>query len=307
MIVVFGSLDIDMVMPVGRFPQPGETVLCTNDYLSHAGGKGANQAVAAARAGAKVALIGKVGGDSFGADCIANLKNQGIWTSGIGVSDRPTGHAMVAVDPVGANVSIVAQGANLDTTSDQAPDEILTDRNIVLAQLGVPSAEAFDILARARKGGAVTILNASPAQNMTPAGLLNTDYLIINEVEARQIAGIFRLGTEDTRKVTLRLAEAGKLTCIITLEASGSIAARGGELYAIAALPVEAVDSTGAGDAFCGIFAACLQSGKDWLEAWRYASTGASLACTGFGAQHSTPFLEELEVHLPRLAPAKRL
>src|ERR1700722_1874008 len=159
MIIVFGSLDIDMIMPVGHFPKPGETVLCTADYLSHPGGKGANQAVAAARGGAKVAVVGKVGDDSFGRRCVNNLKNQSIWASGIGISDnRPTGCATIAVDSSGSNISIVAPGANLEATSDQVPDEVFTNRNMILAQLEVPQKETFSVLARARKGGAITVL-----------------------------------------------------------------------------------------------------------------------------------------------------
>src|SRR5262245_15829016 len=117
MIIVFGSLNIDLVMPVGHFPKPGETVLCSTDYLSRPGGKGSNQAVAAARAGAKVAFVGKVGDDAFGRRCVNNLKNYSIWASGIGISERPTGCATIAVDMQGKNFIMVAPGANLDAAS----------------------------------------------------------------------------------------------------------------------------------------------------------------------------------------------
>jgi ribokinase len=305
MIIVFGSIDIDMVMPVGHFPQPGERVLCTADYLSHPGGKGSNQAVAAARGGAKVAVVGKVGDDSFGRRCINNLKNQSIWASGIGVSEnRPTGCATIAVDSNGGNISIAAPGANLEATSDQVPDEALTSRNIILAQLEIPLKETFDVLHRARKGGAITILNASPAENMTRDGLQEVDYLIVNEVEALQLARNLGVKETDPRLIAKAIAQMGRnLTCIITLESKGSVAVRGEDTYVVGTLKIEAVDTTGAGDAFCGIFAACLQAGHDWLKAMHYAGTGAALSCLGLGAQESMPFLEDIEPRISSVPP----
>ncbi len=306
-IVVFGSLDIDMMMPVAHFPKPGETVLCTTDYLSRPGGKGSNQAVAASRAGAKVAVVGKVGDDSFGRRCVNNLKNQSIWASGIGISERPTGSSTIAVDPHGANFSIVAPGANLEATSDQVPDEVLTSQNIILTQLEATPQETFSVLARAHAGGAITILNASPAENMPRAELKNIDYLIVNEVEALQLADIFDIDGADPRHIAQTIAHTGKLTCIVTLEAKGSVAARGNDLYTVATLSVDAVDTTGAGDAFCGIFAACLQTGHDWLKALHYASAGAALSCQGLGAQDGMPFMEDIEKVIGDLTPPKKV
>ena len=290
-----------MMMPVGHFPKPGETVLCTADYLSSPGGKGSNQAVAAVRAGAKVAMVGKVGDDSFGRRCVNNLKHQSIWTAGIGISERPTGSSTIAVDMYGANFSIVAPGANLEATSDQVPDEVLIPKNIVLTQLEITPKETFSVLSRARTGGATTVLNASPAENMQPEELKNIDYLIANEVEALQLAQNFGIAGSDPKVVALEIAKRDNLTCIITLEARGSVAARGNDLYSVATLPIEVVDTTGAGDAFCGIFAACLQMGYDWLKALRHASVGASLSCLGLGAQDGIPFMEDIEKNLEKI------
>jgi ribokinase len=306
MIIVFGSLDIDMIMPVGHFPKPGETVLCTADYQSHPGGKGANQAVAAARGGAKVAVVGKVGDDSFGRRCVNNLKNQSIWASGIGISDnRPTGCATIAVDSSGTNLSIVAPGANLEATSDQVPDEVCIPKNMVLAQLAVPPQETFSVLARAHAGGAVTILNASPAGKMTREGLKNIDYLIVNEVEAHQLAHNLGITETDPRLIAKAIAQMGKLACIITLESKGSVAVKGNDTYVVGTLKVEAVDTTGAGDTFCGIFAACLQAGYDWLKAMHYAGVGAALSCLGMGAQEGMPFLEDITPHISKVPPPR--
>jgi len=307
MIIVFGSLNIDMVMPVDHFPRPGETVLCAADYLSRTGGKGANQALAASRAGAKVAMVGKVGDDAFGRRAVNNLKTQGIWTAGIGISERPTGCSTIAVDRSGNNMVMTAPGANLDATSDQAPDEIFTDKNIILAQLETAPAETFSVLSRAHAKGAPTILNASPAGQIPPEILNNLTYLIVNEIEALQIAAGVGIADTDPRLMAAQLAAKGALTCIITMEDRGSVAARGGALYAQAALPVEVVDSTGAGDAFCGIFAACLQAGMNWLESWHRASAGASLSCLGLGAQAGMPFMDDIEKALIDLTPPKKL
>lgn len=306
MIIVFGSLNVDIVMPVGHFPQPGETVLCSADYMSRAGGKGSNQAVAAAQTGAKVAFVGKVGDDSFGRRSINNLKNHGIWAAGIGVSERPTGCATIAVDAQGANIVMVAPGANLDATADQVPDEVLGEKNIILAQMEVTPAETLSVLARAQKLGATTILNASPAAHLPEDALAHIDYLIVNEIEALQLAQGFGSRETDPYKIAALVADKGKMTCIVTLEAKGSVAAREGALYAVEALRVDAIDTTGAGDTFCGVFAACLQKNMTWLQALHRASIGASLSCLAMGAQTQPPTLEDIEAQIDNLpAPQK--
>lgn len=306
-IVVFGSLNIDMVMPVEYFPKPGETVLCITDYLSRPGGKGANQAVAAARAGAKVVMVGRVGDDSFGRRCVNNLKHQSILASGIGMSDRPTGCAMIAVDRRGENIVITAAGANLDATSDQVPDEILTPQNILLTQLEVTPQETFTVLARAHVSGATTILNPSPVRNLPPGSLKNIDYLIVNEIEALQLAHNFGIVGSDPASLAKSIAQVGNLACIITLEDKGAVAARRDVLYAVSALAVDVVDTTGAGDAFCGIFAACLQAGYNWLKAMHYASVGAGLSCHGLGAQDGIPFMEDIEKNIGKILPPQKI
>ncbi len=309
MIIVFGSLNINTVMPVEHFPKPGETVPCTSDYLSHPGGKGANQAVAAARAGAKVAVVGKIGDDSFGRRCVNNLKNQSIWASGIGMSDRPTGHSTIAVDASGTNMSIVAPGANLEATADQVPDEILIPRNILLTQLEVPPQETFAVLSRARKLKTPTILDASPATKMTKEGLANVDYLIVNEVEAHQLAHTLHITETDPRLIAKAITRMGgpHMACIITLESKGSVAVKDDDIYVVRTLSVDAVDTTGAGDTFCGIFAARLQLGHDWLKAMHYAGVGAALSCLALGAQESMPFIEDIEEHIHKVEPPRKL
>ena len=308
MIIVFGSMNVDLMTPVKEFPHPGETVLCTADYLSQAGGKGANQAIAAQRAGAKTVMVGKVGDDAFGRRCVNNLKSQSIWTTGIGISDaRPTGCATIAVNSHGENTVIVAPGANLEATSDQVPDEILIPKNIVLTQLEVLPTETFSVLARAHEKGCVTILNASPAGQIPKEALPNIDYLIVNEIEALQLAKGVGIADTDPMKIAPKIAAAGKHVCIITMAGKGAVAANGTGRYRIGALKVDVVDTTGAGDAFCGIFAAALLAGHSWLVALHRASVGAGLSCTGLGAQDSMPAKDDIDARMNDLAQAEKI
>jgi ribokinase len=249
-------------------------------------------------------MVGKVGDDSFGRRCVNNLKTQGIWTAGIGISERPTGCATIAVDGKGANFIMVAPGANLDVTQDQAPDEILNKRHIVLTQLEVTPAETFKVLKRARANGAITILNPSPAHQVPADMLQNVDYLIVNEIEALQVAHSLGIVGSDPRQLARDLSAKGNLCAIITLEARGCVAAKAGALYGQPALPVEVVDTTGAGDAFCGIFAAGLLNGLPWKEALHRASAGASLSCLGLGAQAGMPFTEDIDAAAAKLPMA---
>jgi ribokinase len=307
MIVVFGSMNVDLVMPVKAFPAPGETILCSSDYISSSGGKGANQAISAMRAGAKVVMVGKVGDDAFGRRCVNSLKTQGIWTSGIGISERPTGCATIAVNADGENTVIVAPGANLDATSDQVPDEVMIPKNIVLTQLEVSPQETFSVLKRAHEGGAKTILNASPVGNIPKGALPDIDFLIVNEPEALQLAKGIGLKETDPLKLAPQIAAAGKHTCIITMGSKGAVAASNEGVFRVGALKISAVDTTGSGDAFCGIFAAALQNGDTWLKALQRAAVGAGISCTGMGAQDAMPSKEDIDARMAELQMPERI
>jgi len=295
------------MMPVHDFPKPGETVLCDKEYISRPGGKGANQAIGAAKMGVRTAIVGQVGDDSFGRRSVKNLKAQGIWSSGVGISDRPTGCSTIAVNHNGDNFVITAPGANLDTSEDQVPNEILSDKNILLVQLEIRPEETFAVLKRAKANGATTIINPSPARNIMKENLKNIDYLIVNEIESLQLAKNFKIENTEPMNLAKAIAELGNLTCIITLEERGAVAAKKDVIYTIPTLKVDVVDSTGAGDCFCGIFAARLHSGDDWLKALHYASIGASLSCLGLGAQRSMPNLEDIEARLSVLEPPQKV
>lgn len=297
------------MMMIESFPQFGETVSCKDDYISRPGGKGSNQAVAAAKSDAKVAMIGKVGDDSFGRRAVKNLKASGIWTSGVGRSeDRPTGCSTVLVNAKGHNMVVTALGSNLQVTSDQVPDEILTEKNVLLASLEIEFKETFDVIKRARLNRCTTILNASPVNNIDEELLYNVDYMILNEIESRQIADKLGIALGTVAELVRSFADKFNLTCIITLEEKGAIAASKGVIYNVSPLAgIEVVDSTGAGDTFCGVFAACLQKGMGWVEAVHYASAGAGLSCMGLGAQDAIPTFDDIKERLQDVRPPERL
>lgn len=307
MIIVFGSINMDMILPVGQFPQPGETVLSPGSE-TYAGGKGANQALAAARTGAKTALVGRVGDDGMGLRILNGLRRDGVMTSGVAVSEYlATGLAVVITNPRGENEIIVASGANGEVSHEQVPDEILTPKNILMLQMETAPAENWALLERAEKGGATTILNLAPAINIPQAALERLDYLIVNQIEARQIAVKLGLDAEkNMERIAHALAQQGKLTCIVTLGEQGSVAAMpDGNFIRVPALVVdEMIDRTGAGDAYCGTLAGMLHEGRTLGEAMRYASVAGSLACKARGAQPSYAYSADIEEQLPNLGAA---
>ena len=310
MIIVFGSINMDVNIRVKSFPGPGQTVL-SPDYMMTPGGKGANQALACARGGAKTALVGRVGDDAIGTKILNGLRRNEVMTSGVSVSDfLPTGLAVVMLDSSGENQIVVASGANADVRADQIPDEILKPGNIVLLQMEVPLQENLILMERAKKQGATIILNVAPALRLAPGMLELADYLVVNEHEARMVADSAGIGPgQDFTVIARALAEKGRLDCIVTLGPQGAIAAlKNGGGWRVPALPLSAdkiVDTTGAGDCFCGTLAAALH-GKMPLEmALRRASVAAGLACTKPGAQESFPYLADVEEALTGLPDAK--
>lgn len=307
MLVIFGSINIDLIMPLTHFPTPGETVLCDSyDWLP--GGKGMNQAVAAARAGAKVAMVGKVGNDGFGTRALNTLKREGVMITGIGIDpDLPTGCATVMIDGSGENQIVVATGANSGVDPEQIPNEILSDKNIVLFQMELPLEKNIDVLVRAAKGGATTILNLAPAHSLPREALQHLDYLIVNRIEAEQIANKMGLKVEkDAMKLAHLIAKQFDLTCIITLSAQGSVAVQGSNGYRVPAMYIEdVVDTTGSGDCYCGVFAASLHRGYSLPEAMRMASVAGALSVRGVGAQTAMPLVDDILHHLPSLPAAE--
>jgi len=304
MIVVFGSINIDLIMQVKRFPAPGETVM-TAGYDWMPGGKGMNQAVAAARAGAKVAMVGRIGDDGFGTRAINILRRESILSSGVVLSDElPTGCATIFIDEAGENQVVVAQGANADVASDQLPDDILGPGNVLLLQMELPEEVNWDVLARASNAGAKTILNLAPAHSLPRGALQYLDYLILNRLEADQIATKLGLHIEtDALKLAHALSRGSKLTCIITLSGKGSVAVQGDRGWRVPPLPLEepVIDTTGAGDTFCGVFAASIHQKMSLPDALRRASVAGSLSVRAHGAQTAMPYLDDITTYLPQL------
>ena len=297
MLVVLGSVNADLLFKVQKLPAPGETVLCPS-YAMAPGGKGSNQAAAAAKAGADTRFIGHLGDDAYGPVVRELLLEAGIDCSGLGVSEKPTAIAVIGVDEAGENQIIVASGANLETRADQVPDELLGPATTVLCQNEIRMAETAAILARGKAAGARTILNLAPAGPLEPAVLDALDVLVVNEIEARMAAGG---ASGEPLDLARRLAEAHRLTCVVTLGAAGAVAIGPEGGWRVGSLAIEPVDTTGAGDAFVGVLAAALDAEQPMPEALRRASVAAGLACLAVGAQSSQPKAAEIEARLADL------
>jgi ribokinase len=290
MIVVFGSVNIDVLVPVPHLPAVGETVLGT-DYVIAPGGKGANQALAARRAGAAVTMVGAVGNDAFAETGLSLLRRDGADLSLIAAVERPTGCAVIMIDRAGENLISVASSANLAAAAAQVPDRLLAPRTTVVLQREVPDTENAAVIRRARERGARIVLNLAPAGPIAPARLEDIDLLVANDGEAATLGG-------DPRRIARRLRHG----LVVTRGAAGSIAylAEGGEI-AVPALPIEPVDTTGAGDNFVGVLAAGLDQGLALEPALRRASAAAALACLAVGAQAAMPDRAAIDAAAARL------
>jgi ribokinase len=306
MIVVFGSINVDLVFEAPALPRAGETVLAP-DYRALPGGKGANQALAARRAGALVSMYGCVGRDGFAATALELLDRDGVDLSGLARSDRATGCAAVCVDPSGENQIVVASGANRDARADDVPDTVLHSDTTVVLQLEVDLGEIAALIARARDEGARVVLNAAPAAKMPEAALAALDVLIVNRIEATMLAGALGSSEPDPVAAARWLAERSDCLTVVTLGGDGAVAFGAGEAWGIDALAIEPRDTTGAGDTFAGVFAAALDDGAPVADALAHASVAAGLACLEIGAQQSIPTAAMIEARLGELAPARRL
>ena len=298
---MFGSINVDLLFRVEALPRPGETVLCPS-YEVAAGGKGANQATAAARGGATVRMIGQVGDDGFGHFARQAMALAGVDCTHVLTSGTATGVAVIGVDRSAENQIIVASGANRDTHAGQVADADLAAGVTLLCQNEVPPEATFALLERAKARGARTVLNLAPAGAAPPRVLRSLDVLVVNEVEGRAAAGLSEVA--DVAAFAGDLAQRHRLTCVVTLGAKGALAIgpEGGQR--VAALPVEPVDTTGAGDAFVGVLAAALDQGHELGMALRRASVAAGLACTALGAQTSQPTAAQIEARLGDLPAA---
>ncbi|MGE0152389.1 MAG: ribokinase [Reyranellaceae bacterium] len=297
MIVVFGSIIVDHLFAVPDLPRRGETVL-GRQFSVMAGGKGANQALAAARDGAPARLVGAVGSDHLAPVALEGLRQAGVDLAGVRRVELPTGAAAIGVDPQGENQIMVAAGANLAASADWL-EGALSPGAILLVQRELPQAETERAIARARAGGCRVILNLAPALALAREALRAVDILVVNEVEAASLAGTLGLASADARS----LAQAMDVAAIVTLGAAGAETCARGRQWRTPALAVEVADTTGAGDAFVGVLAAALDRGLALEQAVRRACVAGSLSCRATGAQAALPDGSAIDAALARLGP----
>ena len=297
-IIVVGSSNTDMVIRTDRMPRPGETVLGGN-FMMNQGGKGANQAVAAAKLGGNTMFVAKVGNDIFGTQTIELLKQVNIDTTHVGISaDLPSGVALINVDASGENSIAVASGANaaLTPADIDAAEADIAQAALVIMQLETPVETVARAAEVAKRHGVTVILNPAPApKTPLPASLLaNVDIIIPNKTEAEAISGIAITDSASEDAAIRAIHAMGVKTVIFTLGSKGALICENGDCLEIPSFKVKAVDTTAAGDTFCGALCVALAEGEPLRRAIEFANKAASISVTRMGAQQSIPFSHEI-------------
>lgn len=303
MIVVVGSSNTDMVIKAAHLPVAGETVL-GGVFFMNPGGKGANQAVAAARLGGDVTLICKIGNDTFGKQSKQLFRNEGIHTDYVLVDpDHPSGVALITVDQHAENCIVVASGANatLSISDLEKAEPLIEQAKIILIQLEIPLETVAWVLQIVAAKGTMVILNPAPACILPDALLRNVSVITPNRTEAEMLSGIVVNDIESAKKAAQMIKEKGVETVIITLGAEGALVLHHHEFTHILATEVEAIDTTAAGDVFNGAFAVALAEDKNIEEAVIFACKASAIAVTRLGAQSSAPFRNEIGKNLSSL------
>jgi ribokinase len=279
-ILVAGSANVDFVVRANHIPRPGETVL-GQSFQTFAGGKGANQAVACSRAGgASTQLLAALGADAHASVIEASVKAAKVELLPVRVANVATGAAFICVSDDGENAITVAPGANAYLLPHHLPD--LKEISHLLLQLETPLDTIIAFVQAAKKQGVQIVLNAAPAQALPDELLRMVDILIVNEGELMALAN-------ETRSVELALEKLPCQSVVVTLGSKGCLARHKGTLYQQAAFPIKALDTTAAGDTFCGVLVAQLSQGPDWPVALRVANAASALTCLTLGAQSSIP------------------
>ncbi|KIG11392.1 ribokinase [Caballeronia concitans] len=298
-VTVVGSLNMDLVARAPRLPMPGET-LAGHTFAQVPGGKGGNQAVAAARLGAQVAMIGCVGQDANGATLRASLEAEGIDCAALATSEHaPTGVALIIVDDASQNAIVIVAGSNAEVTpaSIDAQEAMLARADVIVCQLETPPETVRAALAAGRRLGRTTILNPAPAANALPGDWFALiDYLIPNELEAATLTGMAIATPDDARRAAHALKARGARNVVITLGGQGVFALLDGDVDGkhLPSPKVDAVDTTAAGDTFIGGFAAELARGSAVADAIAFGQRAAAIAVTREGAQPSIPHRAEV-------------
>jgi len=296
-IVVVGSANTDLVVRVPRLPRPGETVI-GGTFATAGGGKGANQAVAAARAGGHVVFVAKVGADAMGDAAIASYRAEGIDTTHVARdAASPSGVALILVDAAGENSIAVAGGANdrlLPADVDRARDAIAA-ADVLLVQLEVPLETVRHAAAIARAAGVPVILNPAPARPLDAGLLADVAILTPNETEAQLLTGRRGIDDESAAAVADDLVALGPAAAVITLGRRGAFLATAGAVRHVPAFPATPIDTVAAGDVFNGCLAVAIAEGRGLPEAVRFAAAGAAISVTRRGAQDSAPRRHEID------------
>ena len=300
-ITVIGSLNMDLVVRSAKIPRPGET-LAGSDFHLIPGGKGANQAVAAARAGAATAMVGCLGADAFAPVLLESLIAAGVDTRGVArLAGISTGTATILLEEGGENRIIIVAGANGQVSEEvvNANWEQIAQSDLILLQHEIPLSTVHAVIARAHSEGIRVLLNPAPIYPIPLQILAQVDTLILNEIEASFLTGSPVSDPHSAAQAAAKLVTLGVQTAIITLGPQGALlfSSAGGEMYQ-PAFQVTPIDTTAAGDTFVGGYAASLLAGASPAEALRYAAAAAALAVTRLGAQTSIPARAEVEAFL---------
>lgn len=306
-ICVIGSLNMDLVVQTPHLPAPGQTIL-GGPFQTIPGGKGANQAVAAARAGAQVTMIGCVGSDSYGTMLRTALEAEGIDTSHVQArQDMASGVALIAVAPDGQNTIIVAPGANATLTPADIDryEETIRASQVVLLQLEIPLPAVERAIMLASTAGVQVILNPAPAQSLPDALLRHVDFLVPNETEAATLTGITPDSWSTAADAARILAAKGVGHTVITLGSRGALLFQDEHVVQQPAFPVQAIDATAAGDAFVGAFGVALADGKSPQDALRWGAAAGAIAATQIGAQPSLPSRVAIEECIATATPTE--
>lgn len=299
MITVFGSINMDLIATTARLPKPGETVTGSG-FSTAAGGKGANQALAARRAGASVRMAGAVGSDSFAEGALALLKQAGTDLSLTKTVSEPTGTAHILVGGDGENVIVVVASANGTVSAGDAQSAVETmgAGDTLMLQLEIPPASVEKALAAAKSKGITSIINIAPLTVDAARLGRMADIVVANETEFELLAGREGLSAAEREDAMQALSRETGQTVIVTLGAEGVVAVRGGNIHRAKGLKIEPVDTVGAGDTFCGYLAASLDAGLDFDAALRRAAVAGSLACLNPGAQPAIPVAAEVDAKI---------
>lgn len=295
-ILVIGSSNTDMTVKAPRLPKPGETII-GGDFLMGPGGKGANQAVAAKRLGGDVTFVCKVGRDIFGDNSIETYRREGLDTSRILRSDKPSGVALILVNEDGENCISVASGANGDITSSDIEGlrDTIESADILMLQLEMPTDSVLKAAQIAHEAGVYVILNPAPACKLPVELFRNIDLMVPNQTEAEYYTGICVCDEDSAQQAARTLRDMGVGDIVMTMGSKGSMGfTANGESFFTPARKVNAIDTTAAGDTFCGAIAVALSEGMELRQATAFATAASALTVQKRGAQESLPYRKEI-------------